>query len=114
MARTIDGSYHGESGSSYLSRTPDMNLAWVVSRSEKPRSRNLHAKDRAKLVREGHARYRLECSDATRGVREADVYAQRLPTQAELLQAAQELFGAPANAKVRLLDADGKPVKLAR
>jgi hypothetical protein len=91
-----------------------MNLAWVVSRSEKPRSRNLHAKDRAKLAREGYVRYRLEWADATGRVREADVYAQRPPTVSEMLHAAQELFGATANAKVRLLDQDGKPIKLGK
>jgi hypothetical protein len=91
-----------------------MNLAWVVSRSEKPRSRNLHAKDRAKLAREGYVRHRLEWNDATGRAREAAVYAQRVPTEPEMLQAAQELFGAPASAKVRLLDPDGKAIKLGK
>src|SRR4051812_46223701 len=91
-----------------------MNLAWVVSATGKPQARNLHAKDRAKLVREGHARYRLECGDANRPVRQADVYAQRVPTEGEMVHAAQHLFGASPGAKVRLLDPDGKPIKLGK
>ena len=85
-----------------------MNLAWIVPRSGKAQARNVHAKDRAKLKREGYMRYRLECGDAQGGKREADVYAQRIPTAVELTQAAQQIFGAAG--ELRLVDESGKAV----
>jgi hypothetical protein len=87
-----------------------VNLAWIVPRSGKPQSRNVHAKDRAKLVREGYGRYKLEWIDGAGNKREADLYAQRIPAGAELLEAARGLFGATGKTGLRLLDRAGKVV----
>ena len=84
-----------------------MNLAWIVPGTGKPQARNLHAKDRARLLREGYSRHRLQC--AIGGVpREADLYAQRLPSMAELTQAIEQLFGAADASAGRLVDSAGK------
>ena len=88
-----------------LTRRGTVNLAWIVPKSGKPQSRNVHAKDRAKLLREGFVRHRLECVDAAGTRRVADVYAQRLPSPAEVAQAARDLFGATSHA--RLVDQPG-------
>ena len=87
-----------------------MNLAWIVSETGEPQARNLHAKDRAGLLREGYSRYRIHCIVDGRHAREADLYAQRLPSMAEVTRAIQHLFGRADAASVRLVDLAGKVV----
>ena len=86
-----------------------MNLAWVVPRSGRATARNLHAKDRTRLAREGFLLYRLEWITVA-GTRAADVYAQRPPTVADLLGGADALYAAQGEGALRLLDASGSLV----
>jgi hypothetical protein len=87
-----------------------MNLAWVIPRSGKSQSRNVHAKDRARLVREGFVLYRLEWSTDARGTRTADVYAQRVPTARDISAGIEALFGVAPAGTVRLMDRSGRVI----
>ena len=87
-----------------------MNLAWVIPESGTPQTRSVHAKDRARLVRDGFLLYRLEWSTESHGTRTADVYAQRLPTAADIAAGADALYAARGAGTVRLLDRSGRVV----
>ena len=85
-----------------------MNLAWVVPKSGKPQARNVHAKDRVRLAREGFVRYQLEWVSDTLGTRVADVYAQRQPTADEIRAGADAIYATRGAGTVRLLDLPGE------
>lgn len=87
-----------------------MNLGLVTPKSGKPQPGNVHAKDRAQLVREGFVRYRLEWTSESGGTREANVYAQRLPTDKELFEGLEVLLGSRGVGTARLLDQAGNVV----
>ena len=91
-----------------------MNLAWVIPESGPPAARNLHAKDRARLGREGYLRYRLEWTGDDRKARTADVYALRAPTTEELVAGADAIYAARGRGSVRLIDAAGATVARSR
>lgn len=81
-----------------------MNIAWIVSTSEPAQSRNLHARDRARLKREGFKSYVMQWTGSDGRKQAAPVYAQRMPTLPELQEGVDKIFGAGGTGSVRLLD----------